>query len=209
MPVCVGDDLHFRMLGDRFLEAVDAIDHRLNGRIVDDGDLALVSENLGHELARLHAAGEIIGADMRRHRRAISGNVDGDHLDAGFFRLCDGGAYALAVDRRNDDHINALDDEVLDVGELLVEVLIGDRHLERDVLLLGFGFHRLGELDVERVLLGQERCADAVGEGAGRQQCERGAGDESFENAGHVHGFLPWKRRAFNVCNQAGRPSRP
>ncbi|MCY1239268.1 hypothetical protein D9M72_520550 [compost metagenome] len=145
---------------------------------------------------------------MRGDGRAVGWHVDGDHLDAGLLGLFDCGAHALAIDRRDDDHVDALDDEILDVGELLVEVLVGDRNFERDVLLFRLGFHRVGKLDVERVLLGQKRGADAFGRCGRCNQGQCGAGDKRLENTGHVHGFPPWKRRGPLVlaAKQEGPP---
>ena len=196
------------MLADGLLEAVDAVHHRLHSRIVDDRDLALVAEFLGHQLTGLDAAGVVVGADVGGDVDAVGRHVDGDHLDAGLLGLLDHRLDALAVDRRQHDDVDALDDEVLDVGELLVEVLIGDRHFELDVLGGGLGLHGIGELDVERMLLGEQRGADAVGHGRRGEEGEGGAGESQASKRTNGHLVPPtWPplRPILGVGRHVGR----
>jgi hypothetical protein len=86
---------------------------------------------------------------------------------------------------------DALGDEVLDVGELLAQVLVGDGDFERHVLRGRLRLlHRVGKRDVEGMLLGQQRCADAFRRS---DACHHGEGCAGQENAAECftkHDFL-------------------
>ena len=66
---------------------------------------------------------------------------------------------------------------ILDIRNLLVEILVGDRDLQHDAVLLRFGCHRLRELDIEWMLLREERCSDHDLSGlSGMGTCLKGNG---------------------------------
>ena len=168
------------MAFQRFLEAVNTRDHRLHRRVIDDGDFALVVQHLRHQFARFLATLVVVGADVGKHFYPFGGHVNGDDLDACLLRLLNGGQYTLAVHRRDDQHVHALDDHVFNIGELLAEILVGDGDFQRHVLRLGFRLHRIGKLDIKRVLLGEQGRTDTVRPGragsTGEEGCRRQRG---------------------------------
>ena len=165
----------------RFLEAVNTRDDRLHRRIIDDGDLALVVQHLRHQLACFLAALVVVGAYVRQHFNALGGNVHGDDLDARILRLLDGRQHALAIDRRDDQHIDALDDHVFNISQLLAQILVGNGDFERHILRLRLGLHRVRQFNIKRVLLRQKRCTDAVRPGSARRAGEQGCGSQRFQ----------------------------
>jgi hypothetical protein len=134
MPVWIETIFISGCLAMASLKAVDAVDHRLDQRIVDDRDIALATKLFSHQFASLDTASIVISTDVGGDGRAFDRDIDGDDLDAGSLCAHDGSQSTLAVDRRHDDDIDALDDEVFDVGQLLVQVLVGDRNFERTFL---------------------------------------------------------------------------
>ncbi|ENN88062.1 monosaccharide-transporting ATPase [Rhizobium freirei PRF 81] len=196
-----GSDLDVRILFQTLLEAFDAINDRLHGRIVDDGYLALAADALCHQLGRALAAGEIVRADEGGDIGIDSRDVDGDDLDTGLLSLLDRRAHALAIDRRNDDHVDTLGDKVLDVGELLGKVLIGDSHFQRNLLRLSFLLHRIRERNVERVLLRQERRANTFRGRNSRHQGKGRAGKKNTTERFAKHDFLQWPALPAAVMN--------
>ena len=165
----------------RFLEAVNTRDDRLHRRIIDDGDLALVVQHLRHQLACFLAALVVVGAYIRQHFNALGGNVHGDDLNARILRLLDGRQHALAIDRRNHQHVHTLDDHVFNIGELLAQILVGNGDFQRHILRFCLGFHRISQLNIKRMLLRQERGANAIRPGTACTTSEQSGRSQRFQ----------------------------
>ena len=104
------------------------------------------------ELAGLLAGLDVVGLD--RGVRALGGDVDRDHDDARRLRPLDRRLDRLRVGGVDQDQVDARGDEVVDLGVLLVQVVVGRDRGHRDVVaadLLGLGLGALGDLDEERV----------------------------------------------------------
>ncbi len=148
-------DLDVGMICDCLFEAFDAVHDRLNGRIFNHRNIAFVANGCRHQFASLFTASKIVGANKGGDINIVGGHIHCDDLDTRLLRLGNGRADALAVDGRNDDHINALGDEILDIRQLLAQVLIGDGDFQRNALGGRLLLHRLGEGNIEGMLLGE------------------------------------------------------
>ena len=98
------------------------------------GTLARTPETLALKFAVLDSPGIFVGSDAGRDLGVGRRHVHGNDLDARGLGLGDGSHHTLAVHRRDHDDIDALDDEVLDIGQLLVQVLVGDADFQRPAL---------------------------------------------------------------------------
>ena len=167
----------------------------------DDHHLAAGAERLGQHVAGHLGAGTVVGSDeddvdvMLAHRRGIESDVDVDHLDSGLDRPGDRRDQRAAVGRGDDDRVDLLGDEVLDQGDLAVDIglrLDAEREQRQIAALLrvldGAFLHVLEELVGQRLhhqpddrLLGL--CRSQAG---GERQ--RAAGGAPGQECATIHG---------------------
>ena len=86
-------------------------------------DVTLAAELVGKELAAELAGLDVVGLDG--DVRSGGRDVDRDHEDAGVLRALDGGAAGLRVGGVEQDQVHTRGDEAVDLGELLVQLIIG------------------------------------------------------------------------------------
>ena len=153
LAVLIGrEDLDLRILGQHLLAAIDPIDDRADLRpVLDDHLAAGLAELVGDVLA-----GDLAGLDIVGLHRGIGPgcrDVDRDHHHPRSLRPLDRRRDRVRVGRVDQDHVDARRDEIVDLGELLVQVVVGRGrvHLNVGVDLLGLCLGTLGEGDEERV----------------------------------------------------------
>ena len=140
----VGQDLDVRVLGQHLLAAVDAVDHGADLRaVLDDHVAACLAELVGDELAGDLAGLDIVGL----HGGVGAGGRDVDAtttMPAACARLI-AGAMALGSAALTRIMSTPGGDEVVDLGELLVQVVVGRGGVDLDVRvdLLGLGLGAL------------------------------------------------------------------
>src|SRR5215213_3800054 len=155
-PGLGGDDLHVRVLLELFLEAFGAVDrHRSTGCSLEDGDLAFLVGEAGHDIGcpfplleevRTHEGYVVLGGLPRRR------TVDQEDRYPGLFRGVECGVHALLQGRRDENSVHVLGDHVPYVGDLLGGLRIGVGIYELlDVPLLCLAPNGLCLRDAERV----------------------------------------------------------
>ena len=118
----------------------------------DHGDLALVADELGHVLGRLGRGSEVVGRRRRDRHIAVHTGVERDHRRALVLGLLHERAGGLAVDRGEAERGGLLVERGLQELDLLLDVALLLRTLERDrdvellTGLLGAVLHGLPEL---------------------------------------------------------------
>ena len=181
----VGHDLDAGRLGERLLAAVDAVDHRGHRRAVHDRHLALAVQLLGDVLAGLLAGFDVVGGD--RGGGTLGGDVHRDGDDAGRLQADHGRLDRDRIGRVDQHQIDAGRDEVVDLGGLLVQVIVGGYRRDGDVPagdLLGPRFGALDDLDEEGVAEAADGDADRLqfgGRGRGRGEGGQGKGGRCGE----------------------------
>ncbi len=177
-------------LAERLLAAVDPVDHRGHRRAVHDRHLALAVQLLGDVVAGLLAGFDVVGGD--RGGRTLGGDVHRDGDDAGRLQ-----ADHRRLDRDRiggvDQHqIDAGSDEVVDLGGLLVQVVVGGHRRDGDARaadLLGLRFGALDDLDEEGIAEAADGDADRLqfgGRGRGRDEGGQGEGGGRGEQGGFL-----------------------
>ena len=182
------------MCAQSLLEPVHAVNHGLDGGVIQNGNVALASGNLSHQFSSLDAARVVVGGNVRSHVNTIGGDVNRDDRNTSGLRLQYGGLHALGINWGQNDGVDLSADEVFDVRNLFVQVLVRDAQIQFGIVLRCLLLHRVCKLDVERVLLGQQRCANGVflGEGGGSGSAKAGC-NKSLEKTIAVHGIsLGW-----------------
>ena len=167
------------------LAAVDAVDHRGHRRAVHDRHLALAVQLVDDVLAGLLAGFDVVGGD--RGGRPLGGDIDRDGDDAGRLQADHGRLDRDRIGGVDQHQIDAGCDEVVDLGGLLVQVIVGRYRRDRDVGaadLLGPRFGALDHLDEEGVAEAADGDADRLQVGGGCRdrgeggQCQGGGGCE-------------------------------
>ena len=159
---------------------------------------ALPVEQLAHAPPRELAALAVVGRDVADLlARVVQGGIEDHGGDAGLGGLLDGPHEGMAVERGEDDAVDALADEALDHLELLLAVVLAQgslpEHLDRHALraklrrgLLGPEVHALPVL--VGGALGHHRDAVALrGVGVPAPDQARGEQDRSGTRAGRGH----------------------
>src|SRR4051794_3608974 len=149
-------------------EAVVAIGGDVHaGRAEQDRQAGLAAGLADHRVGGAAALLDEVRADPADVvlTRGLRGEepVDGHDRHTVLACVVEGRVEALAVERRDDQCVDALVDHALDVRDLLVEVGLGVRHDEVDAASGGLVANRLGLGDAERVGL-----ALGLGEADGR-----------------------------------------
>ena len=168
----LGDDLDLRVGLDAVLEAVEPLDRRRRARqAFEHRDLAALGQKLvGDILAGLLGDLEIVAAD--EGRVVLAGIADGlavelDDRNAGLHRAGDDGGQRRGLERRDQDEIDLLGDEIVHLRGLGVHIAgaVGDLQRELrdllgrrgqfviDVLAVGLGVVGLREADHVLVVL--------------------------------------------------------
>ena len=143
---------------ETFEEPVVAIRRDVHARCSEqDGELALAAGLPDHRIGRTTTLFDEVGADpsdvVLARRLGREQSIDRHDRHALFLGVVECGVEALAVQRRDDQRVDALIDHSLDVGDLLVEVRLGVRDDEIDAACFGLVTDRLGLGDTERVRL--------------------------------------------------------
>ena len=135
----------------------------------------------------------VVVADRDHGGHALDRIAFQHHRDVGCLGLAQQRHDALLVDRRDDQHVDALGDEVLGGGDLLGDVEIGVLHLELDAELGGAVLHALDDVLVPFVRGVVDDVADLLRHFL--RQRRRGGhrhgsgGEKQF--LGPVHAYLP------------------
>ena len=167
-------------LPKRLLAAVDPVDHRGDRRAVHDRHLALAVQLVDDVLASLLAGFDVVGGD--RGGGPLGGDVHRDGDDAGRLQADHGRLDRDRIGGVDQHQIDAGGDEVVDLGGLLVQVIVGRNRRDGDVAagnLLGPRFGALDDLDEEGVAEAADGDADRLqvgGRGRGRGEGGQGEG---------------------------------
>ena len=131
---------------NRSQEAVGAVHDGLHGRAVQDDDVAALGA-LGHEvLAADETCVVVIGARVGHEVRHVGHlGVKAEHRDAGFLQLVQARDDAVTVNRVDEHRDDALGDQVLDLGNLLLVAVLG---IQGDQLV-AVGLHNLADRGLE------------------------------------------------------------
>ncbi|MNP22286.1 hypothetical protein D3C76_1149500 [compost metagenome] len=95
-------------------------------RIIDNRYLTFTVEQFAHQLARFDTTGVVVGSHVSDHRHALGGHINGNHRNTGFLRFDNRRLYAFGIHRGNNNGVDLLGNKVFYVGELFIQVLIGN-----------------------------------------------------------------------------------
>ena len=134
-PYCVSTIVMFGCLVViSSVKPLTPVDAGAAGLVVgDDRDLALVADQLRHLLGSLGGGGDVVGRRGRHRDVAVDTGVEADHRDVLGLGPFQQGIGRLAVESRQADRGRLLVERGLEHLDLLVDLRLGLRALERDV----------------------------------------------------------------------------